>query len=119
MMTPPLKLLKTLLTNMFTEIDLVNKQSALYWLLEVEAYDFDIGILHNADIEGKVLIISSQLWSLIRGTSVISALIGPGIFKGQASTENVKIDVLEHISALLFDPAQLRYDEPLPLVDES
>jgi hypothetical protein len=102
---------------MFTENDLVNKQNALYWLLEVEAYDYDIGMLRDADIEGKVLIISSQLWSLIRGSSVISALIGPGIFKGQASTENVKVDVLEYISALLFDPAQLRYDEPLPLVD--
>ena len=92
-------------------------QSALFWLLEVEAYDFDFGMLRDADIEGKILIVSSQLWSLIKGTSVISALIGPGIFKGQASDGNRKVDVLEYISALLFDPAQLRYDEPLPLVD--
>ena len=96
---------------------LVSTQNALYWLLEVEAYDFNIGMLRDADIEGKVLILSSQLWSLIRGTSVISALIGPGIFKGQAKSGNITVDVLEYISALLFDPAQLRYDEPLPLVD--
>ena len=95
----------------------VSKKTALYWLLEVEAYDFNIGMLRDADIEGKILIISSQLWSLIRGTSVISALIGPGIFKGQATSGSITVDVLEYISALLFDPAQLRYDEPLPLVD--
>jgi hypothetical protein len=95
----------------------VSTQTALYWLLEVEAYDFNIGLLCDAEIEGKILIISSQLWSLIRGTSVISALIGPGIFKGKASSGNITVDVLEYISALLFDPAQLRYDEPLPVVD--
>jgi hypothetical protein len=74
-------------------------------------------MLRDADIEGKILIISNQLWSLIKGTSVISALIGPGIFKGHATSGNRNVEVLEYISALLFDPAQLRYDEPLPLVD--
>lgn len=107
----------TSLTTMCMEINVLNNQNALFWLLEVEAYDYDIGMLRDADIEGKILIISSQLWSLIRGTSVISALIGPGIFKGKASRGNVNVEILEYISALLFDPAQLRYDEPVPLVD--
>ena len=50
----------------------------LYWLLDVELYDFDIGVLKKADVTGKALMISSQLWSIIRGNSVHSMLIGPG-----------------------------------------
>ncbi|MHA1934378.1 MAG: hypothetical protein ACW97A_03770 [Candidatus Thorarchaeota archaeon] len=91
--------------------------SPLFWLLEVEAYDFDVGVFKGTDLKGKALIISSQLWSILRGDSVISVLIGPGIFKGVAQSGNRRIDVLEHISTLMFDPTNLRYDEPVPLVD--
>ncbi len=95
----------------------MNPPSPLYWLIEIETYDFSVGAFRGADLSGKVLILSSQLWSIIRSTDVYSMLIGPGIFKGVASKNGIQIDVLEPISCLMFDPTQLRYDEPLPQVD--
>jgi hypothetical protein len=95
----------------------MNAPSPLYWLIEVEMYDFSAGSFKGADLNGKVLILSSQLWSIIRGTNVYSILIGPGIFKGIATRNGINVDVLEHISCLMFDPTQLRFDEPLPQVD--
>ena len=93
------------------------RSSPLYWLLDVEAYDFDIGVLKDTDLTGKALILSSQLWSLIREDKVVSVLIGPGIFKGVAQNGNRRVDVLEFIGALMFDPTVLRMEEPVPLVD--
>ena len=95
----------------------MNTQSPLYWLIEIETYDFAVGAFKGADLSGKALILSSQLWSIIRETQVYSILIGPGIFKGVATRDGIHVDVLEYISCLMFDPTQLRYDEPLPQVD--
>lgn len=92
-------------------------QTPLYWLIEIESYDFQVGAFKDADLRGKVLILSNQLWSIIRGNRVFSVLIGPGIFKGVASKGNIQVDVLEYLSALMFDPTMLRFDEPLPQVD--
>jgi hypothetical protein len=90
---------------------------ALFWLLDVEAYDFNIGVLKGTDLTGKALMVSRQLWSVIREDRVLSVLIGPGIFKGTAVSGNIRVDVVEKLGALIFDPAQLRYDEPVPMVD--
>jgi len=92
-------------------------QGALFWLLDVKAHGFDMGVLRDTDLSGRALIVSRQLWSLIRGNKVVSILVGPGIFKGVAESGPRRVDVLEYISALIFDPTQLRYDEPLPFVD--
>jgi len=91
--------------------------SPLYWLIEIETYDFTVGAFKGADLNGKALILSSQLWSIIRGTEVYSILIGPGIFKGVAKKGGIQVDVFEYLSCLMFDPTQLRFDEPLPQVD--
>ena len=95
----------------------MNTLSPLYWLIEIETYDFAVGAFKGADLSGKALILSSQLWSIIRETQVYSILIGPGIFKGVATRDGIHVDVLEYISSLIFDPTQLRFDEPLPQVD--
>ncbi len=92
-------------------------KTPLYWLIEIESYDFHVGAFKDAELRGKALILSNQLWSIIRGTDVYSVLIGPGIFKGVASKGNIQVDVLEYLSALMFDPTMLRFDEPLPQVD--
>lgn len=92
-------------------------QTPLYWLIEIESYDFQVGAFKDADLKGKALILSNQLWSIIRGTRVYSVLIGPGIFKGVATKGGIQVDVLEYLSALMFDPTMLRFDEPLPQVD--
>ena len=89
----------------------------LYWLLDLEAYDYDIGVFKNADISGRVLILSHQLWSILREDKVYSILIGPGYFKGVAESGNRRIEIKEYISSLMFDPTKLRHDEPVPLVD--
>ncbi len=94
-----------------------SEQTPLYWLIEIESYDFQVGAFKDADLTGKALILSNQLWSIIRGTRVFSVLIGPGIFKGVATKGNIQVDVLEYLSALMFDPTMLRFDEPLPQVD--
>ncbi|TFG34342.1 hypothetical protein EU527_03845 [Candidatus Thorarchaeota archaeon] len=93
------------------------KQTPVYWLIDIESYDFAVGAFKGADLIGKTLILSSQLWSIIRNSEVYSILIGPGIFKGIAKKDNIQIDVLEYISCLMFDPTLLRFDEPLPQVD--
>jgi hypothetical protein len=95
----------------------MERESPLYWLLDIEAYDFNTGYIQDADLNGKVLILSRQLWSMVRGSEVVSVLIGPGIFRGVAESGNRRADLEERICALMFNPAQLRYDEPLPLVD--
>ncbi|MGY5871371.1 MAG: hypothetical protein RTV72_03910 [Candidatus Thorarchaeota archaeon] len=95
----------------------MNMATPLYWLIEIETYDFAVGAFRGADLSGKALILSSQLWSIIRGAQVYSILIGPGIFKGVATKGGIHVDVQEYISCLMFDPTQLRYDEPLPQVD--
>ncbi|MFW9786888.1 MAG: hypothetical protein ACFFE2_06320 [Candidatus Thorarchaeota archaeon] len=93
------------------------EQTPLYWLIEIESYDYQVGAFKDADLSGKALILSNQLWSIIRGTSVYSVLIGPGIFKGIATKKGIQVDVLEYLSALMFDPTMIRFDEPLPQVD--
>lgn len=90
---------------------------ALYWLLDVEAYDFNIGVLKSTDLKGKALMVSRQLWSIIRSDKVVSVLIGPGIFKGTAQSGNIRVDIVEKLGALIFDPTHMRYDEPVPMVD--
>jgi hypothetical protein len=92
-------------------------QTPLYWLIDVESYDFQVGAFKDADLKGKALILSNQLWSIIRGTLVYSVLIGPGIFNGVATKGKIQVDTQEFLSALIFDPTMLRFDEPLPQVD--
>ena len=89
----------------------------LYWLIDIESYNFQVGAFKGADLKGNALIISTQLWSIVRETRVYSILIGPGIFKGVATKGGIQVDVLEYLSALMFDPTMIRLDEPLPQVD--
>jgi hypothetical protein len=76
-----------------------------------------VGAFKDADLRGKALILSNQLWSIIRESRVYSVLIGPGIFKGVATKGGIQVDVLEFLSVLIFDPTMIRFDEPLPQVD--
>ncbi len=95
----------------------MSSNGPMFWLLDFEGYDFDIGVLHGTDLRGKILILSRQLWSVVRGSEVVSLLIGPGVFKGVATSRGRRVDVLKRLSVLMFNPSDLRLDEPLPLVD--
>ncbi len=83
----------------------------------METPDYNVGFIKGGELTGKVLIISSQLWSIIRGNQVYSILIGPGVFRGIARSGTKRLDVVEQLSSLIFDPTELRLEEPVPLVD--
>lgn len=92
------------------------KQKAVYWLIDFAVPNF-ISDYGREDLEGRILIASRQLWSLITGSQVRSALIGPGFVRGDTKKATGKIDFSEPISAVIFDPTELRLTEPLPLVN--
>jgi hypothetical protein len=91
-------------------------QKAVYWLVDFVIPNF-VSNYGREQLDGRILIASRQLWSLISGSQVRSALIGPGYVKGETKKATGKIDFNEPISAVIFDPTELRLTEPLPLVN--
>ena len=51
------------------------------------------------------------------GTVIRSCLIGPGVVQGVHMIHGIPTEFHESISALIFDPTELRPDEPAPLID--
>jgi hypothetical protein len=92
------------------------EQKAVYWLVDYTVPDF-ISKFGRDELEGRLLIASRQLWSLISGEQVRSALIGPGYVEGTIRRATGEIDFEEPISGVIFDPTELRPTEPLPLVN--
>ncbi len=92
------------------------KEKAVYWLIDFEIPNF-VSEYGREELDGRILIASRQLWSLITGSQVRSALIGPGYVKGETRKATGKVDFGEPISAVIFDPTELRLREPLPLVN--
>lgn len=91
-------------------------QKAVYWLIDFVIPNF-VSDYGREELDGRILIASRQLWSLISGSQVRSALIGPGYVKGDTKKATGKVDFNEPISAVIFDPTELRLTEPLPLVN--
>jgi hypothetical protein len=91
-------------------------QKAVYWLVDFVVPNF-ITKYGREELGGRILIASRQLWSLISGSQVRSALIGPGYVKGETNKPSGEVDFNEPISAVIFDPTELRRGEPLPLVN--
>jgi hypothetical protein len=70
------------------------------------------------ELDGRILIASRQLWNLITVNNLVrSALIGPGYVKGETTKATGKVDFSEPISAVIFDPTELRLTEPIPVVN--
>jgi hypothetical protein len=88
----------------------------VYWLIDFITPNF-ISNYGKEELGGRVLIASRQLWTLISGSLVRSALIGPGYVKAETRKATGKVDFAEPISALIFDPTELRLTEPVPLVN--
>ncbi len=95
----------------------MSRTTPLVWLLDVETYDFTFGSLKDLTVRGTVLMLSRQLWSLLYEDQLKSALIGPGFFKGVAKRGSVEIAFEHPLGALLFDPTEMRLDEPVPQVN--
>ncbi|WXG42651.1 MAG: hypothetical protein WED04_00845 [Promethearchaeati archaeon SRVP18_Atabeyarchaeia-1] len=94
-------------------------QKTMYWLVDFVVPSF-ISKFGRDEFEGKILIASRQLWSLILQGSddiVRSALIGPGYVKGVIKKATGGIEFEHTISAVIFDPTELRPNVMLPLVN--
>ncbi|MHA1917529.1 MAG: hypothetical protein ACTSUV_04365 [Candidatus Ranarchaeia archaeon] len=110
MSLPPMNPIPTIPNDIQTPV--------LYWVLNFSIPDFvHYSVPKQSEFSGKILIASRQLWSLMGGQTVRSCLIGPGIVKGVIKINNIKTEYVEKIGALIFDPTELRYDEPTPLID--
>ncbi|MFX1564103.1 MAG: hypothetical protein ACFFDP_12435 [Promethearchaeota archaeon] len=88
----------------------------LIWVLNFLAPAFRL-FGHELTIVGDLLIASRQLWSLLCEDTVRSALIGPGIVKGQVNIKGHPVDIEFLVGATLFDPTEMRPGEPIPLLD--
>jgi hypothetical protein len=98
-------------------------QKPVYWLLDFEVPSF-ITKFGRDEFKGIVLIASRQLWNLISekvepdSESIVrSALIGPGYIKGVVKKGTGGIEFEHAISSVIFNPAELRLTEPLPLLN--
>ncbi|MEX2703742.1 MAG: hypothetical protein Q6352_000500 [Candidatus Freyrarchaeum guaymaensis] len=92
------------------------EERVLFWLmdLQIPELNFEFG---KADFNGNILITSRQLWSLIKGSMVRSCLIGPGIVLGKSEVLGKPVHVEERIGMVIFDPTEMRLDDPTPLVN--
>jgi hypothetical protein len=92
------------------------EEHVLFWLLDVQIPDlnFEFG---SANFQGNALITSRQLWSLLKDSTVRSCLIGPGIVSGKAEVLGKPVRVEERIGLIIFDPTEMRLDDPTPLVN--
>jgi hypothetical protein len=95
---------------------LSDRERVLYWLIDYAVPDF-MSSFGKEELKGRLLIASRQLWSLISGEQVRSALIGPGYVQGIIRKPTGEVDFEEPISGIIFDPTELRPTEPLPLVN--
>jgi hypothetical protein len=91
-------------------------QKAVYWLVDFIVPNF-ISKFGRDDLDGKILIASRQLWTLISENQVRSAFIGPGYIKGVIKKATGGIEFEQMIGCVIFDPTELRRKEPLPLVN--
>ncbi|MHA1506839.1 MAG: hypothetical protein ACTSR0_06655 [Candidatus Asgardarchaeia archaeon] len=91
---------------------------AYYWLLnfEIPEFKFEMGSV-EAKVKGQTLMVSSQLWSIMSGEKIRSALIGPGFVRCIAKVKGISLSLEYFVSVFIFDPTQMRVDEPIPVVD--
>jgi len=95
---------------------LSRQQKVVYWLVDFTIPNFTSRFGRDR-LDGKLLVASRQLWTLILEERVRSALIGPGYVKGTIKKTTGEIDFDQAISGVIFDPTELRPWEPLPLVN--
>ncbi|MHA1754528.1 MAG: hypothetical protein ACTSYR_03315 [Candidatus Odinarchaeia archaeon] len=88
----------------------------LYWLLDVFIPDLEI-FCGKIDFKGKLLIISEQLWSILKDNLVRSMLIGPGYLLGRGEIKGYPLEVSEPIISVILDPTELRPNQEIPLID--
>ena len=91
--------------------------TVIYWLLNFSMPEFQISPTITGKSEGKILIASRQLYTLMAGEEIRSCLIGPGVVQGVHYIRKIPTEFQQPISALIFNPTQFRRDEPIPLVD--
>lgn len=88
----------------------------LLWVLDYVIPNFQI-LGEIITLSGEILIASRQLYSFLQEDIVRSALIGPGVVKGQVMIKGKPVDVEYVIGGVIFDPTQMRPREPIPQLD--
>jgi hypothetical protein len=98
-------------------------EKAIYWLVDVFVPNL-ITKFGRDEFEGKLLIASRQLWNLISENEelkdderVRTAFIGPGYVKGIIKKGTGGIEFGQTVCSVIFDPRELRRNEPVPLVN--
>jgi hypothetical protein len=88
----------------------------LLWVLDYVIPKFTI-LGEKITLSGELLIASRQLFSFLQGEVVRSALIGPGVVKGQVLIKGKPVDVEYLVGGVIFDPTKMRPREPIPVLD--
>ncbi|MFW9830406.1 MAG: hypothetical protein ACFFD8_01320 [Candidatus Thorarchaeota archaeon] len=88
----------------------------LLWVLDYVIPSFQI-LGETITLSGELLIASRQLFSFLQEEIVRSALIGPGVVKGQVSIKGKPVDMEYLVGGVIFDPTQMRPREPIPQLD--
>ncbi|MHA1409949.1 MAG: hypothetical protein ACTSQY_06535 [Candidatus Odinarchaeia archaeon] len=88
----------------------------VFWLIDcyIPNLELKYGTL---DFHGKLLIISEQLWSILKGSEVRSMLIGPGFLYGKGEIKGYPVEVKEPLISIILDATELRPNQEIPLID--
>jgi hypothetical protein len=88
----------------------------VFWLIDtyIPGLKLSYGII---DFKGKILIISEQLWSILKEDLVRSMLIGPGFIFGKGEIKGYPVEVKEPIISVILDATELRPNQEVPLLD--
>lgn len=95
---------------------MIEQNPPLLWILDYVIPDFHI-LGEKISFNGELLVASRQLFSFLQDDLVRSALIGPGVIKGQVPIKGKPVDIEYLVGAVIFDPTQMRPREPIPVLD--
>ncbi len=90
--------------------------SPLIWLIDtlIPGLSLSYGKL---DFHGKLIIISEQLWTIIKNNEARSMFIGPGVLAGKGVIKGYPVNIIEPLITVILDATELRPNMEIPLVD--
>ncbi len=88
----------------------------LIWLVDslIPGLSLSYGKL---DFQGKLLVISEQLWTILRNNEARSMFIGPGVLAGKGVIKEHPVNIMEPVIAVILDATELRPNMEIPLID--
>jgi hypothetical protein len=88
----------------------------LIWLIDtlIPGLSLSYGKL---DFHGKLLVISEQLWTIIKNNEARSMFIGPSVLAGKGFIKGYPVNIIEPLIAVILDATELRPNMEIPLID--